>query len=104
MIILSIIVIVAAIIQALLGVLTLSKRFDPLLPKERKKLPAKARNKARTLNGVSMLGAGVALLVLGLGILLYSNIMLVSASILMAILIIVVLYYGIKIEGKYLKK
>ncbi len=104
MIILSIIVFIAAAVQALLGFLTLSGRFDPLLPKERKKLPAKARKKARALNGVSMLGAGVALLILGLGILLYSNIMLISASILMVVLIVVILYYGLKIEGKYLKR
>ena len=104
MVILFVIAFLSAIIQALLGVLTLSGHFDPLLPKERKKLPAKVRKKARTLNGVSMLGASAALLVLGLGVILYSNIMLILASILMVILIVVVMYYGIKIEGKYLKK
>ncbi len=101
--IIAIVLIVFSIGQILLGIATLTGKFDPLLPKERKKLPAKVRKKARFLNGISMIITSAILCLLGAGMLTSLNILINISATLMAIFIAIMLVISLKTEGKYFK-
>ena len=102
--ILAIILIVFSVSQIILGFATLTGKFDPLLPKERKKLPTKVRKKARFLNGISMLATSAILCLLGIGMLANLNILINISAIAMVIFIAIMLVVSLKTEGKYFKK
>ena len=99
----AIILILFNIGQILLGLATLAGKFDPLLPKERKKLPAKVRKKARRLNGISMLVTSLILCLLGVGILTGLDIIVNISAFAMVSFIIIMLPISIKTEAKYFK-
>ncbi len=99
----AIILIIFNISQILLGLATLAGKFDPLLPKERKKLPAKVRKKARFLNGISMIIASAILCLLGAGMLTSLNILINISAALMVIFIAIMLVISLKTESKYFK-
>ncbi|MCR4753552.1 MAG: hypothetical protein K5837_04010 [Candidatus Saccharibacteria bacterium] len=101
--IIAIVLIVFSIGQILLGIATLTGKFDPLLPKERKKLPAKVRKKARFLNGISMIITSAILCLLGAGMLTSLNILINISAALMVIFIAIMLVVSLKTEGKYFK-
>lgn len=101
--IIAIVLIVFSIGQILLGIATLTGKFDPLLPKERKKLPAKVRKKARFLNGISMIITSAILCLLGVGMLTSLDILINISAALMVIFIAIMLVISLKIEGKYFK-
>ena len=99
----AIILIVFSVGQILLGIATLTGKFEPLLPKERKELPAKVRKKARRLNGISMLAASLILCLLAAGMLTSLNILINISAALMVIFIAIMLVISLKTEGKYFK-
>lgn len=99
----AIILIVFSVGQILLGIATLTGKFEPLLPKERKKLPAKVRKKARLLNAAAMIATSVIICIISAGLLLSQDMLLTVATALFAITAIVILVLGTKLEGKYLK-
>ena len=101
--IIAIVLIVFSIGQILLGIATLTGKFDPLLPKERKKLPVKVRKKARFLNGISMIITSAILCLLGAGMLISLDILINIAAVLMVIFIVIMLVISLKTEGKYFK-
>lgn len=101
--IIAIVLIVFSIGQILLGIATLTGKFDPLLPKERKKLPAKVRKKARHLNGISMFATSLILCLLAAGMLTGLNILINISAALMVIFIAIMLVVSLKTEGKYFK-
>ena len=78
--IIAIVLIVFSIGQILLGIATLTGKFDPLLPKERKKLPAKVCKKASFLNGISMIITSAILCLLGAGMLTSLNLVAMAAQ------------------------
>ena len=98
------VLIIFSIGQILLGIATLTGKFDPLLPKERKKLPAKVRKKARRLNGISMFATSLILCLLAAGMLTSLNILINISAALMVIFIAIMLVISLKTEGKYFKK
>ena len=99
----AIILILFNIGQILLGLATLAGKFDPLLPKERKKLPAKVRKKARLLNAISMIVTSTILCLLGVGMLTgLDNIVNISAFAMVSF-IVIMLPISIKTEAKYFK-
>ena len=100
----AIVLIVFSVGQILLGIATLTGKFEPLLPKERKKLPAKVRKKARRLNGISMLATSLILCLLAAGMLTNLNILINISATLMVIFIAIMLVISLKTEGKYFKK
>ena len=100
----AIVLIVFSIGQILLGIATLTGKFEPLLPKERKKLPAKVRKKARRLNGISMLATSLILCLLAAGMLTNLDALINISAILMVIFIAIMLPISLKIESKYFKK
>ena len=102
--IIAIVLIIFSIGQILLGIATLTGKFDPLLPKERKKLPAKVRKKARFLNGISMIITSAILCLLGAGMLTSLNILINISAALMVIFIAIMLVISLKTEGKYFRK
>ena len=99
----AIILIVFSVGQILLGIATLTGKFEPLLPKERKELPAKVRKKARRLNGFSMLATSLILCLLAAGMLTNLNILISISATLMVIFIAIMLVISLKTEGKYFK-
>lgn len=99
----AITLIIFSIGQIFLGLATIVGKFDPLLPKERKKLPAKIRKKARLLNAISMIVTSMILCVLGVGMLANLDILINSSALAMVIFIIVMLIVSFKVEGKYFK-
>lgn len=99
----TIILIVFSAGQILLGIATLTGKFEPLLPKERKKLPAKIRKKARLLNAISMIVTSMILCVLGIGMLTNLDVLINSSALAMVIFIIVMLIVSFRVEGKYFK-
>ena len=99
----AIILIVFSVGQILLGIATLTGKFEPLLPKERKKLPAKVRKKARLLNAISMIATSVILCLLGVGMLVDLDILINISAILMIIFIAIMLPVSLKTESKYFK-
>ena len=99
----AIILIVFSVGQILLGIATLTGKFEPLLPKERKELPAKVRKKARRLNGISMLATSLILCLLAAGMLTSLNILINISATLMVIFIAIMLVISLKTEGKYFK-
>ncbi len=102
--IIAIVLIIFSIGQILLGIATLMGKFDPLLPKERKKLPAKVRKKACFLNGISMIITSAILCLLGVGMLTSLNILINISAALMVIFIAIMLVISLKTEGEYFKK
>ena len=100
----AIILIVFSVGQILLGIATLTGKFEPLLPKERKKLPAKVRKKARRLNGISMLATSLILCLLAAGMLTSLNILINISAALMVIFVAIMLVISLKTESKYFKK
>ena len=99
----AIILIIFNISQILLGLATLAGKFDPLLPKERKKLPAKVRKKARLLNAISMIVTSTILCLLGVGMLTGLDIIVNISAFAMVSFIIIMLPISIKTEAKYFK-
>ena len=99
--ILAIILIATGTPQFVLGFLIMVGKFNPLLPKERKKLPAKVRKKAKLLNGISIMASGVLFCILGVGLLLNSEVLMIVAAAMMALLVIIVLPIGLMMEEKY---
>ena len=89
--------------QICLGVMTILGKFDPLLSRERKKLPAKIRKKAKMLNAISMIITSVIFCILGVGLLTGVDCLIKLSAILMAAFIVIMLIVSIKVEGKYLK-
>ena len=102
--IIAIVLIVFSVGQILLGIATLTGKFEPLLPKERKKLPAKVRKKAHRLNGISMLATSLILCLLAAGMLTSLNILINISATLMVIFIAIMLVISLKTESKYFKK
>ena len=101
--IIAIIILAFSIGQIGLAILVLTDKFDPLLPKERKKLPVSARKKARTLNAAAMISTSLVFIVIGIGLLFNLGVLLNVAVVMFIAITIVILFLGIKIEGKYLK-
>ena len=99
----AIILILFNIGQILLGLATLAGKFDPLLPKERKKLPAKVRKKARRLNGISMLATSAILCLLGIGMLTGIDALIYISAVAMVVFIIVMSVISLKTESKFFK-
>ena len=99
----AIILIIFNISQILLGLATLAGKFDPLLPKERKKLPAKVRKKARLLYAISMIVTSTILCLLGVGMLTGLDIIVNISAFAMVSFIIIMLPISIKTEAKYFK-
>ena len=102
--IIATVLIIFSVGQILLGIATLTGKFEPLLPKERKKLPAKVRKKARRLNGISMLATSLILCLLAAGMLVDLDILINISAILMIIFIAIMLPVSLKTESKYFKK
>ena len=100
----AIVLIVFSVGQILLGIATLTEKFESLLPKERKKLPTKVRKKARRLNGISMLATSLILCLLAAGMLTNLDILINISAILMVIFIAIMLPISLKTESKYFKK
>lgn len=101
--VIAIALIVFSILQIATGVATLKGKFDPLLPKERKKLPARIRKKARLLNAISMIITSAIFCILSVGLLLNLEILQVLSAILMTTFILVMLVISLKIEVKHLR-
>ena len=101
---LAIILIIFSILQIGPAILVLFDKFDPLLPTERKKLPAKIRKPARNLNAVAMIAASAIFLIVSAGMLLKLDILLTIDAILFAVFAVVIITLAIKLEGKYIKK
>lgn len=99
----AIILILFNIGQILLGLATLAGKFDPLLPKERKKLPAKVRKKARLLNAISMIATSTILCLLGVGMLTRLDVIINISAFAMVSFIVIMLPISIKTEAKYFK-
>lgn len=99
----AIVLIVLNVWQILTGIAVLLGKFDPLLPKERKKLPAKVRKKAQRLNGISMIATSAIFLVLCAGMLLDQNILIIISAILMILFIAIMLPISLKTEVKHLR-
>lgn len=100
----AIILIVFSVWQIIVGIATLMGKFNPLLPKERKKLPAKVHKKAKQLNGISMIVTSLIFIVLSIGMLLDLEVLQIISAILMAAFIIIMLPISLIAEGKHLKK
>ena len=90
--------------QTILGIAVLTGRFEPLLPKERKHLPAKVRKKARLLNAISMIATSAILCILGVGMITGLDILIYISAVAMAIFAIAMLVVSLKTESKYFKK
>ena len=101
--IIAIILLFFGIAQIDLAIMVLNGSFDPLLPKERKKLPVSARKKARTLNAAAMISTSLVFIIIGIGLLFNLGVLLNVAVVMFIAITIVILFLGIKIEGKYLK-
>ncbi|MBR0134341.1 hypothetical protein IJM16_03695 [Candidatus Saccharibacteria bacterium] len=101
--IIAIVLIIFSVMQILTGIATICGKFDPLLPKERKKLPAKYRRKAQLLNAISMIVTSLIFCVLSIGMLLNLQILILISAILMVLFILVMLPISIKAEAKHLK-
>ena len=99
----AIALIIFSILQIITGAFTLAGKFDPLLPKERKKLPTKIRKKARLLNAISMIVTSVIFCILSVGLLLNLEIRVTISAILMATFIIVMLIVSLKVEARHLR-
>ncbi len=97
------ILIIYSIGQIALGIAVLTGKFEPLLPVERKKLPAKVRKKARCLNGVSMLATSVILCLLSIGMLTGINALIYISAVAMVVFIIVMSAISLKTESKFFK-
>lgn len=95
---------IAGLAQIALGILVSTNKFDPLLPHERKKLPAKVRKRARRANAVSMIGAGLILIALAVGILLDSHLIQILSAVAMIVFAAIMLVWSLKLESKYLKQ
>ena len=100
----AIIIIILSILQIGMGIQVLLGKFDPLLPSERKKLPAKARKKAQQLNAIAMFVTSAITCVLGVGLLLNSEIIMAASAILLVVAFIVMTILGFQAEGKYMVK
>ena len=99
----AIILIIFNIGQILLGLATLAGKFDPLLSKERKKLPAKVRKKARLLNAISMIATSTILCLLGVGMLTRLDVIINISAFAMVSFIVIMMPISIKTEAKYFK-
>lgn len=99
----AIILIIFNIGQILLGLATLAGKFDPLLSKERKKLPAKVRKKARLLNAISMIATSTILCLLGVDMLTRLDVIINISAFAMVSFIVIMLPISIKTEAKYFK-
>lgn len=97
------ILIIYSIGQIALGIAVLTGKFEPLLPAERKKLPAKVRKKARRLNGISMLAASAILCLLSIGMLTSIDILIYISAVAMVVFIIVMSAISLKTESKFFK-
>ncbi len=97
------ILIIYSIGQIALGIAVLTGKFEPLLPVERKKLPAKVRKKARCLNGISMLATSAILCLLSIGMLTSIDILIYISAVAMVVFIIVMSAISLKTESKYFK-
>ena len=97
------ILIIYSISQIVLGIAVLTGKFEPLLPAERKKLPAKVRKKARRLNGISMLATSVILCLLSIGMLTGIDVLIYISAVAMVVFIIVMSAISLKTESKYFK-
>ena len=90
--------------QAINGVLVLLDKYNPLLPKERKKLPGRYHKKAKQLNGISMIATSVIFYILSIGMLLNNDIIVYISAGLMLSFILVMLFISFKYEVKHLRK
>lgn len=90
--------------QAINGVLVLLDKYNPLLPKERKKLPPKYHKKAKQLNGISMIVTSAIFYILSAGMMLDNYIIIYISAGLMLSFILVMLFLSYKYEAKHLKK
>lgn len=97
------ILIIYSIGQIALGIAVLTGKFEPLLPVERKKLPAKVRKKARCLNGISMLATSAILGLLSIGMLTGIDVFIYFSAVAMVAFIIVMSAISLKTESKYFK-
>lgn len=97
------ILIIYSIGQIALGIAVLTGKFEPLLPAERKKLPAKVRKKARRLNGISMLATSAILCLLSIGMLTSIDILIYISAVAMVVFIIVMSAISLKTESKFFK-
>ena len=97
------ILIIYSIGQIALGIAVLTGKFEPLLPTERKKLPAKIRKKARRLNGISMLATSVILGLLSIGMLTSIDALIYISAVAMVVFIIAMSTISLKTENKYFK-
>lgn len=97
------ILIIYSIGQVALGIAVLTGKFEPLLPVERKKLPAKVRKKARRLNGISMLATSVILGLLSIGMLTSIDALIYISAVAMVVFIIVMSVISLKTESKFFK-
>ena len=95
--------IIYSTLQIYMGIATIRGKFDPLLPKERRKLPAKIRKKARMLNAISMFVTSGILYLLGIGMLLDLSLLIQISAVLMIVFIIVMAVISIKLEAKHLR-
>ena len=102
--IIAYVLIVFSILQIFTGIATIIGKFDPLLPKERKKLPAKHRKKAKMLNAISMIVTSLIFIAFSIGILLNNNTVIIASAIAMAAFIVVMLPVSIRAEAKHLRK
>ena len=104
--VIAIILIVFSIGQILLGIATLTGKFEPLLPKERKKLPAKARRQARVLNALAMIQTGIAPIILSASLLFELNSLVIIAAIMYVVIAILVILAAVLVLGigNYLNK
>ncbi len=100
----AIVLIVFSVWQAVNGVLVLLDKYNPLLPKERKKLPSRYHKKAKQLNGISMIVTSVIFCILSAGMLLNLSILVYISAVLMLAFILVMLVISLKSEAKHLKK
>ena len=100
---LAIILITFSVLQIILGITVIAGKFDPLLPKERKKLPKKLLRKAHLLNAGSMITTSIALCVLGVAMLLNSELLYGIAIAIIIISTIIFLILALKLEWKYVK-
>ena len=97
------ILILYSIGQIALGIAVLTGKFEPLLPVERKKLPAKVRKKARRLNGISMLATSVILGLLSIGMLTSIDALIYISAVAMVVFIIAMSAISLKTESKFFK-
>ena len=99
----AIIILIYSIGQIALAVMVLTGKFDPLLPKERKNLPAKVRKQARALNAVAMIATSLVFCAVSVGLLFNLDYLLKIAATMFGVVVVIILFLGIKIEGKYFK-